>query len=77
MLRFIWIFILGTLGAVLGSAQATAPPLEFEVASVKPVNHPVAPHAVSLNINHGRVTFDAATLRQIIGLSYGIQRIRA
>jgi uncharacterized protein (TIGR03435 family) len=48
----------------------------FDVASVKPVMRTVVPHAVSLNINHGTVTFDAAALRQIIGLSYGVQRVR-
>ncbi len=76
MIRLIRISSLAALAAVLGLAQTAAPPLEFDVASVKPVNHPVPPHAVSLNINHGRVTFDAAALRQIIGLSYGVQRIR-
>ncbi len=52
------------------------PKLQFEVASVRAVTTPVRIHAVSLNINHGRVTLDAAALRQIIGLAYGIQRVR-
>jgi len=76
MVRLICIVGLAALAAVFGLAQTAAPPLEFDVASVKPVNHSVAPHAVALNINHGRITFDAAALRQIIGLSYGVQRVR-
>src|SRR5258707_1302524 len=54
----------------------TVTPGQFEVASVKPVEQPVGPHGVSLEINHGRVTFSAATLRQIIGLTHSIQRVR-
>jgi uncharacterized protein (TIGR03435 family) len=61
--------------AALGMSALAATP-EFEVASVKPVNHPVPPHAVGLNIHHGTLNMDAAALRQIIGLAYGIQRVR-
>lgn len=49
---------------------------EFEVASVKLVNHPVRPHPVGLIIKHGTLTMEAAALRQIVGLAYGIQRVR-
>jgi uncharacterized protein (TIGR03435 family) len=59
-----------------GIAQSPVAPQEFDVASVKPVRRTVVAHAVSLSINHGTVTFDAAALRQIIGLSYGVQRVR-
>jgi uncharacterized protein (TIGR03435 family) len=55
---------------------AVAAHAEFEVASVKIVNHSVPPHGVGLNIRHGTLTMDAAALRQIIGLAYGIQRVR-
>jgi uncharacterized protein (TIGR03435 family) len=48
----------------------------FEVASVKPVRPPAGPHVVSLIINHERLNIEAAELRQIVGLAYGIQRIR-
>jgi uncharacterized protein (TIGR03435 family) len=48
----------------------------FEVASVKPVNAPAGPHVVSLIINHGRLNIEAAELRQIVGLAYGVQRVR-
>jgi uncharacterized protein (TIGR03435 family) len=48
----------------------------FEVASVKPVDPPAGPHVVSLIINHGRLTIEAAELRQIVGLAYAVQRIR-
>jgi uncharacterized protein (TIGR03435 family) len=48
----------------------------FEVASVKPVKPPAGDHVVSLIINHGRLNVEAAELRQIVGLAYGIQRVR-
>jgi uncharacterized protein (TIGR03435 family) len=48
----------------------------FEVASVKPVNPPAGPHVVSLIINHEKLNIEAAELRQIVGLAYGVQRIR-
>jgi uncharacterized protein (TIGR03435 family) len=54
---------------------AWAQKAEFEVASVKLVKQPVAPHGVSLLINHGTLTMEAAELRQIIGLAYGVQRV--
>src|SRR5262245_47159445 len=54
------------------AAQASS----FAVASVKLVNPPAGPHVVSLVINHDRMNIDAAELRQIVGLAYGIQRIR-
>jgi len=49
---------------------------EFEVASVKAVEHPAPPHLVTLIINHGRLNIVAAELRQMVGLAYKIQRIR-
>jgi uncharacterized protein (TIGR03435 family) len=70
------------LARALQSGGQTPPPstvatqAEFEVASVKIVNHPVPPHAVSLNIRRGTLTMDAAELRQIVGLAYGMQRVR-
>jgi uncharacterized protein (TIGR03435 family) len=36
----------------------------------------MGPHGVSLEISHERVNLNAATLRQIIGLAYSIQRVR-
>jgi uncharacterized protein (TIGR03435 family) len=48
----------------------------FEVASVKPVNPAAGPHVVSLIVNHGKLTIEAAELRQIVGLAYAIQRVR-
>ena len=62
------------------SPAAQTPPngshLEFEVASVKRVEPPAPAHAVSLNITPGRLLIEAATLRQILGLAYAIQRVR-
>jgi uncharacterized protein (TIGR03435 family) len=60
---------------VLAFAQTQENPT-FEVASVKLVDPPAPAHAVGMNITPGRLGIDAATLRQIIGLAYGIQRVR-
>ena len=68
--------VLATIGVAHSQNAASASPSEFEVASIKLVEHPVPLHAVSLNINHGTLTMDAAALRQMIGLAYGIQRVR-
>ena len=35
-----------------------------------------SPHAVNLNVNHAKVSLDAATLRQMVGFAYTIKRIR-
>ena len=56
-------------------AQVQAAKLQFDVASVKLVKGPVEPHGVSLLINHGKLTLEAAEMRQIIGLAFGIQRV--
>lgn len=63
------------VGAAASPVTAWAQKAEFEVASVKLVKQPVAPHGVSLLINHGTLTMEAAELRQIIGLAYGVQRV--
>ena len=60
---------------VAGWTQTPAAKPQFEVASVKLVKQPVPPHSVSLIINHGRLTVEAAQLRQIIGLAYQVQRV--
>jgi uncharacterized protein (TIGR03435 family) len=60
------------LAALASAAQVSS----FEVASVKPVDPPMGSHVVSLIINHGRLNIEAAELRQIVGLAYGIQRVR-
>jgi uncharacterized protein (TIGR03435 family) len=70
------IFVLGLFGAPEAiRAQAATPKATFEVASVKLVKGPVAPHGVGLLINHGKLTIEAGQLRQIIGLAYGVQRV--
>jgi len=53
------------------AAQAS----NFEVATVNPVYPPAGPHVVSLNVNHGRLTIDAAELRQLVGMAYATQRV--
>ena len=57
------------------SSQQSPTPLEFEVASVKPVEAPPGPHAVALRIAHGTARIEAATLRQIIVQAYLVQRV--
>jgi hypothetical protein len=47
--------------------------VEFEVASVKLVNHPVPMHPYRLDISHLTVTIGAVPLRFIIGLPYQYQ----
>ena len=63
------------ISAVSAAAHAQEGKLEFDVASVKVIKGPVAPHGVALLINHGKLTVEAGELRQIIGLAYGIQRV--
>lgn len=58
------------------SGQNDAGTLRFEVASVKPSEPGQGPHGAPLRISHGRVTLDDATLRQIIGHAYSLQRVR-
>lgn len=62
-------------GLIFLLACAYAAPQSFEVASVKLVRG-APPHAVSLNLNHEKLTMDAATLRQLTGYAYNIQRVR-
>jgi uncharacterized protein (TIGR03435 family) len=69
MLRFAALAV-----AYASSVAAQAP--SFEVASVKPVDPPAGPHVVSLIVNHGKLNIEAAELRQIVGLAYGVQRVR-
>src|SRR5262249_18417715 len=49
--------------------------LEFEVASSE--LRPDAPGAMTVTFRHGTLNVDLARLRQIIGLAYSIQRVRA
>lgn len=57
------------------SAARAFPQDQFEVASIKQVEGTPA-HAVTLNVDHDKVSLDAATLRQMVGFAYTIQRIR-
>ena len=70
-------FAIGLL--TVSSCFAQDPPatrMEFEVASVKLVDPPMGPHAVSLLVNHGLARLEGATLRQIIVQAYHVQRVR-
>ena len=58
---------------VIVSAQAQE---AFDVASIKLVDPPLPSHTVRLVVTPGRLTIDAAMVRQVIGLAYGIQRVR-
>jgi uncharacterized protein (TIGR03435 family) len=73
MIRFVCAPLL--LGLAISSVAPSAQAPQFEVASVKLVKGPVAPHGVGLLINHGKLTIEAAQLRQIVGLAFGIQRV--
>jgi len=68
------VFLLLVSGLVFG--QNSGSTLRFEVASVKPVSPGRGPHGVPLVVNHGRVSLEDASLRQIIGHAYGVQRVR-
>lgn len=46
---------------------------EFEVASVRQIPGPNIAHGVSFTANHGRLSVDAATLKQIAAFAYGVQ----
>lgn len=72
-MMMLWIVALTVAGQVSSFAAQVS---SFEVASVKPVNPPAGPHVVSLIINHGKLNIEAAELRQIVGLAYGVQRVR-
>jgi uncharacterized protein (TIGR03435 family) len=61
-------------GAISGQNNAAI--LRFEVASVRPSKPGQGPHGTPLVINHGRVTLDDASLRQIIGHAFSVQRVR-
>ena len=56
-------------------AWAYAAPQAFDVASVKLVGG-APPHAVSFNLNHEKLTLDAATLRQLVGYASDVQWVR-
>jgi len=65
------------LAALVAIAAAGAfPQDQFEVASVKLVEGGAPPHTVNLNVDHDKVSLEAATLRQMVGFAYTIQRIR-
>jgi uncharacterized protein (TIGR03435 family) len=52
-------------------AQAPAP-LQFEVASVKPLGHPPASGGGPWTLNHGRFKADQAWIRGVIALAYSL-----
>ena len=58
------------------AAAGASPQDQFDVASVKLLEGGAPPHAVNLNVDHDKVSLDAATLRQMVGFAYTIQRIR-
>ncbi len=68
--------IIGVGQAPLIRAQARTRSVsqpEFEVASVKVVDHSVPMHPHGLDISHGTLKIDAVPLRFIIGLAYAAQ----
>jgi uncharacterized protein (TIGR03435 family) len=68
-------FLLLTTSTIFGQTNVAS--LRFEVASVRPADDAGrGPHGVPLVVSHGRVILDDASLRQIIGHAYGVQRVR-
>jgi uncharacterized protein (TIGR03435 family) len=48
----------------------------FDVVSVRPIPGPVGFHNTVLYLAHGTWNADFAALRQMVGMAYGIQRVR-
>jgi uncharacterized protein (TIGR03435 family) len=69
-------FVAGLVGiSCYGQASSTSK-LEFEVATIKPLDTPKGGRSVTLILNHGTARVEAATLRQIIVQAYAVQRVR-
>jgi uncharacterized protein (TIGR03435 family) len=51
-------------------------PLEFEVASVRPIPPPMTSYNTTLQLTPGGFSANFAALRQIAGVAYNIQRVR-
>jgi uncharacterized protein (TIGR03435 family) len=62
--------------AVALCALAFDGPLEFEVASVRPIPPPMGPYNTKLEITPQGFNANFAALRQIAGVAYNIQRVR-
>lgn len=73
-MRFLLISAL-LLAGLAAHAQPPSPKPEFDVASVKMLKTPKPPHGVGLIFKNGTLTVDAAQLRQIVGLAFGVQRV--
>ena len=71
-MRRTWLLIFCAI-ALVGQV---APPLEFEVASVRPIDAPPGFHATTLQLTARGFNANYAALRQITGVAYGIQRVR-
>ena len=64
------------LAATAVFGQTNAATLRFDVASVRPTNPGNPAHGTPMVISHGRVTLNDASLRQLIGHAYNVQRVR-
>ena len=67
--------VIGSVSLPQSQAQAL-PPLQFEVASVKPLGHPPGPGGGPWTVNHGRFKADAAWVRGVIGLAYDVMAVQ-
>jgi uncharacterized protein (TIGR03435 family) len=67
--------VIGSVSAPQSPAQAPAP-LQFEVASVKPLGRPPESGGGPWTVNHGRFKADAAGVRGVIGWAYGVMRVQ-
>jgi uncharacterized protein (TIGR03435 family) len=66
---------LAALSPPQSPAQAPAP-LQFEVASVKPLGHPPASGGGPWTVDRGRFKADAAWVRAVIAVAYSTQAVR-
>ncbi len=67
--------VIGSLSALQSRAQTPAP-LQFEVASVKPLGRPPGSGGGSWTVNHGRFKADAGWVRAVIGWAYGVMAVQ-
>lgn len=51
-------------------------PLRFDAASIRAIQDAEGFHPTVLNMGQGKISADFATLRQLVGMAYGIQRVR-
>src|SRR5579863_1176002 len=69
------VVVIGSVSSPQSPAQAPAP-LQFDVASVKPLGRPPGSGGGPWTVNHGRFKADAAWVRGVIGWAYGVMAVQ-